>query len=85
MPSEQRYVRLSDTILEAFQAAHAQKNLIVAEHLHSALELVMTRRAGKMDVERRNVAPAVLDSYDQLNELRAEAKTRKETKTDEQK
>ena len=67
----QPYQRISDRILDAFGEACAQGHLDIAEVLHQALELVMTRRAGPDDIERRDVPPEVLASYEQLRALRA--------------
>lgn len=68
--TEEHYVRISDVILDAFDEACAQENLEVAETLHKALELVMTRRAGSQNVEKRAVPVKVLDSYERLDALR---------------
>ena len=70
--TDQGFQRISDLILEAFQAACAQRNLAVAELLHNALELVMTRSAGAQDIERRDVPDAVLASFQELEALRRE-------------
>lgn len=73
--AEENYVRISDVILDAFDEACDQQNLEVAEALHKALELVMTRRAGSQNVEKRAVPVKVLDSYERLDALR-KAKSR---------
>ncbi|MCA8907148.1 MAG: hypothetical protein KDA49_14390 [Rhodospirillaceae bacterium] len=65
-----KFTRISDVILDACQLALDQRNLPVAEALHQALELVMTRSAGPRDVERRTVPEAVLKSFDQIDALR---------------
>ena len=70
--TEQRFQRISDLILDAFQTACAQRNLAVAELLHTALERVMTRHGGAQKVERRDVPDAVLDSFQTLEALRRE-------------
>ena len=67
---EENYVRISDVIVDAFDEACDQQNLDVAEMLHNALELVMTRRAGAQNVEKRAVPVKVLNSYDRLDALR---------------
>ena len=68
--ADERYVRISDVIVDAFDEACDQQNLEVAEALHTALELVMTRRAGPKDVEKRAVPVRVLNSYERLDALR---------------
>ena len=68
--SEPHYIRISDVIVDAFDEACDQENLEVAEILHNALELVMTRRAGAQNVEKRAVPLKVLKSYDRLDDLR---------------
>lgn len=67
---EENYVRISDVIVDAFDEACDQENLEVAEMLHKALELVMTRRAGKQNIEKRAVPIKVLNSYDRIEALR---------------
>ena len=64
------FTRISDVILDAFRLAVEERNLPVAEALHQALELVMTRSAGPRDVERRTVPDEILDSFDQIEALR---------------
>ena len=64
--------RLSDKILLAFSQACQQQDLEVAEVLHRALELVMTRSAGKEDIEKRHDVQEVLEAYDNLRNLRSE-------------
>ena len=68
-----RYVRISDLLMDAFDEAVRQHELEIAEILHTALELVMTRRAGPKDVDKRDVPQAFLDSYGRLDELRKAA------------
>ena len=67
---EEKYIRISDVIVDAFDEACDQENLEIAEALHTALELVMTRRAGPRDVEKRAVPVRVLNSYERLDALR---------------
>ena len=67
---EEKYIRISDVIVDAFDEACDQENLEIAEALHTALELVMTRRAGPKDVEKRAVPVKVLNSYERLDALR---------------
>ena len=68
--ADENYVRISDVIVDAFDEACDQENLEVAEALHTALELVMTRRAGPKDIEKRAVPVKVLNSYERLDALR---------------
>ena len=64
------YVRISDLLLDAFDEAVVQREVEIAEVLHTALELVMTRRAGPKDVDKRDVPQSFLDSYERLETLR---------------
>jgi hypothetical protein len=64
------YVRISDLLMDAFDEAVTQRELEIAEVLHTALELVMTRRAGPKDVDKRDVPHAFLESYERLEALR---------------
>jgi hypothetical protein len=63
-------MRISDRLMDAFEEAIDQRELEIAEVLHSALELVMTRRAGPQDVEKRDIPYDMLDSYEKLEDLR---------------
>ena len=69
-PAPRRYIRISDLLMDAFDEAMIQQELEIAEVLHTALELVMTRRAGPSDVDKRDVPQAFLDSYERLETLR---------------
>jgi hypothetical protein len=64
------FMRISDRLMDAFEEAIDQRELEIAEVLHSALELVMTRRAGPQDVEKRDIPYDMLDSYEKLEDLR---------------
>ena len=64
------FTRISDVILDAVQRALDDRNLPVAEALHQALELVMTRSAGPHDIERRDIPEDVLKTFDQIEALR---------------
>ena len=68
-----RYVRISDLLMDAFDEAILQRELPVAEVLHTALELVMTRRAGPKNIDKRDVPQSVLDTYERLKALRRDA------------
>jgi hypothetical protein len=62
--------RLSDKILQAFNQACDQRDLEVAELLHQALELVLTRAAGPQNVDKRQGIEAVVEAYGRLVALR---------------
>ena len=62
--------RLSDRISSAFDLACAQKDLEVAELLHQAFEMVMTRQTGADKSEKRASTGAIEQAYDRLVELR---------------
>ena len=62
--------RLSDRLLSAFELACHQDDLEVAELLHRALEIVMTRKTGPEGTERRSNADSVIDAYGRLKDLR---------------
>jgi hypothetical protein len=62
--------RLSDRISSAFDLACEQKDLEVAELLHQAFEMVMTRQTGADKAEKRTSTGAIEQAYDRLVELR---------------
>ncbi len=62
--------RLSDHILSAFDLACAQKDLEVAELLHQAFEMVMTRQTGSDKAEKRASVGEIERAYERLVELR---------------
>ena len=68
-----RYIRISDLLMDAFDEAVRQREVPVAEVLHTALELVMTRRAGPKNIDKRDVPQNVLETYERLEALRREA------------
>lgn len=74
-PSEsRRHVRISDLLLDAFEEAVSQRELEIAEVVHTAMELVMTRRAGPRNVEKRDVPHEFLESYEKLEALRTSSR-----------
>ena len=73
--TKKNYERLSDHILVALTLALAQKDLVVADLLSSALEMTMTRGAGGRDfVERREFTAEVENAMVQLDVLRKSAR-----------
>ena len=62
--SEQKFVRLSDKIFEAFELALSQNALETATHLYNALETALTRKTGGPDfIEKRgDINPEMIDS-----------------------
>jgi hypothetical protein len=51
--SEPKERRLGNVLLNGLELACEQKDLEVARLLHQALQLVMTRRTGRDEVEKR--------------------------------
>ncbi|APH54145.1 Hypothetical protein GbCGDNIH9_5106 [Granulibacter bethesdensis] len=62
--------RLADKILSAFHQACDQNELDVADRLLKVLEMMMSRRASRMDVTRRRSIEALVAAHERLWHLR---------------
>lgn len=64
--------RLSDKILDAFDAAIVQKDVEIAAQLYRGFELSLTRYGGKGSNDARKNNAFISEAHDRLTELRIE-------------
>jgi hypothetical protein len=65
--------RLADKVIAALNQACDQNEIEIAEHLVTALELILSRHGGKESPEKRQELSDIIDAFNRTIELKRQA------------